>query len=518
MAEDQDRNSKNLSRREFLAAASGVPAVLASGLSGCAKPVGPVKRPNILIIISDQLAQRAVGAYGDSQQRTPNIDSLASSGVRFSNAYTNCPLCQPSRASFWTGRLPHETGVTSNGMNYPVPPVPETMPTLGDIFTTGRYEAVNFGKRHDAGALRGFNLVDQKEMELEAPAAWPVNYDSKEDLYATDKCVEFLETRREKPFIAVASLNNPHNICGWVGHNAGVHQDVPVPEGDLPPLPDNFEIDDFQTRPLPVQYICCSHRRLEQASRWNETNYRHYLAAYYHYLGLVDTHIGRILEALYSTPAGRDTLVVFFSDHGDGMASHRMVSKQVSFYEETTRIPFVFSGAGVVGKDVVVDRPLVSLLDLAPTLCDFAGLDAPDDLLGRSMLPWIRGGNPGQWHECVTSQWQTEWGYTVSPGRMIRTGRYKYTRYLEGDGQELYNIVEDPGEKRNLVNDPACREVLKEHRALLDSQLERSRDPFHSLAVHVDKRWRSHTPGYRNHRGPSAPEAAWEEEKSKKST
>ncbi|RLB13514.1 MAG: sulfatase [Deltaproteobacteria bacterium] len=515
MGKKRKRPGINLSRREFLAGAGGISLAVASQIARGQEGAWPPERPNILIIITDQLAQQAVGAYGDRWAQTPNIDSLAAKGVRFSKAYTNCPLCQPSRASFWTGRLIHETGVDSNGMNYPVPTLPESLPTLGAIFAAGGYETVHFGKQHDAGSLRGFKRVKSQEVELETHPAWPVNYDSKQDPYTAEKCVEFLKQPHKKPFLAVASLNNPHNICGWVEANAGVHEDIKPPV-DLPPLPDNFEIDDLQNRPLPIQYLCCSHRRLAQASRWNETNYRHYLAAYYHYLSLADAQIGRILDALDSTPEARKTLVVFFSDHGDGMASHRMVTKQVSFYEETTRIPFIFAGWGVKKKGKLIQEPLVSLLDLLPTLCDYAGLPVPEGLHGESLVPWLEGERPEKRAEYVVSQWQTEWGYTVSPGRMIRTDRYKYTRYLEGDGEELYDLENDPGEKRNLIKDPEYAVALREHRALLEQHIEKTADPFFNLTVKADKRWRSHPLGYWNHRGPSAPEAAWLEKEKKK--
>ena len=515
MSEKSNWENSPISRRDFLTTAGGVTLAAAANVARGQPPARPGQKTNILIIIADQLAQRAVGCYGDRWAETPNINSLAASGVRFSNAYTNCPLCQPSRASFWTGRLPNQTGVTSNGMNYPVPDIPLKMPTLGEQFLIAGYETINFGKRHDAGSLRGFKLVETEELEVEHPEAWPVNYDSKQDAYTTGKCVEYLRQTHDKPFLAVASLNNPHNICGWVGENAGVHEDVPIPYGELPPLPGNFEIDDLESRPLPVQYLCCSHRRLEQACHWSETNYRHYLAAYYHYLKMVDTQIGQILEALHSTPAGNNTLVVFLSDHGDSMASHRMVTKQVSFYEETTRVPLIFAGAGLGGRGTLINRPLVSLLDLTPTLCDYAGIPAPRDLFGRSLMPWLRGKKPSSWHDYVVSEWLTEWGYTISPGRMIRTDNYKYTKYVEGGGEELYNLEEDPGEKINLAGYGHYAGELKEHREILKNHVRNTRDKFFGLGVRVDKRWRSHNPGYQNHQGLSAPEAAWEAEEKK---
>ena len=112
--------------------------------------------------------------------------------------------------------------------------------------------------------------------------------------------------------------------------------------------------------------------------------------------------------------------------------------------------------------------------------------------------------NPLEWSH-------TEFGFTTSPGRMIRTDRFKYTRYIEGDGEELYDMVDDPGETRTLIDDPAYADVLDEHRRLMDRHLAETGDDFESLQVEVDPRWRSHELGYRKHRGPSATMVAQEE-------
>ncbi len=462
--------------------------------------------PDILMICADQLAQRAVGAYGDPYARTPNIDALARAGARFANSYTPCPLCLPARAAYWTGRLPHQTGVTSNGRQLAVPNVPPDWPTLGSLFAEAGYDCVHFGKTHDAGALRGFRVVPHdEERGGDIPDHLGPNYDTFRDRATTRQCIEYLENAPDKPFLMVADLNNPHNICGYVGANAGPHAERPIP-GPLPELPANFEIDDLEKRPLPVQYICCSHNRLAQAANWSKENYRHYLAAYYYYLEMVDEQIGRILAALEKAGRRDNTLIVFYADHGDGMASHRMATKQVSFYEETLRIPLIFAGPGVSGGGRLVEQPLVSLMDLLPTLCDCAGIAAPGERWGMSLRPWLEGKNPGA-REFLVSEWYSEWGYTISPGRMIRTPRYKYTRYLEGDGEELYDLENDPGETRTLVDDPASGKALEEHRTRLRRHVEATDDPFFSLEVKVDPRWRSHPVGYQYHAGLAAP--AW---------
>jgi choline-sulfatase len=467
------------------------------------------RRPNILLIIADQLSAQALPSYGDTYAQTPNIDRIVERGVRFDQCYTNCPLCQPTRAAFWTGLFPHQTGVLSNGRKHPVPPVPEHVPTMGTLFAEAGYETVHFGKTHDAATLRGFTVIPKGELPVETEPAWPANYDTLQDRYTTTRVVEYLHQRQgDGPFFLVADLNNPHNICRWVGENVGPHEDVPV-SVPLPPLPVNYRTPDFAKRPLPVQYICCSHNRLSQAARWNEINYRHYLAAYYHYLSRVDGEIGLILDALETRPDAQDTLVVFTVDHGDGMAEHRMVTKQVSMYDNTTRVPLAFAGPGIEGADRAVAGALVSNLDLLPTLCAYAGVEAPPGLWGRNLLPWLEGEQGDSPHPYVVSEWHTEWGFTVSPGRMLRTPRFKYVRYLEGEerglSEELYDMRADPGEMRTRIDDPDCAAALEEHRALLQQHLEATGDAFETLSWEADPRWRSHEPGYPNHRGPAAP-------------
>lgn len=463
-------------------------------------------KPNILIIICDQLTQRAIGAYGSDYGATPNIDALAEDGITFSNSYTACPLCKPSRAAFWTGHYPHQTRVMSNGSQCPNYEIPEDLPKLGMKFKEAGYKRRHYGKTHDHGSLKGFRKAVSLVGKPETHSAWPVNNDSKCDVHTTKRVLRFLKWNRREPYIAVADLHNPHNICGYVGANEGPHEDSPIPT-ELPELPPNFNIDDMEKRPKPVQYVCCSHRRLSQAAKWNEENYRHYIAAYYHYTSMVDRQIGEIIDALKKRGDYENTLIVFMADHGDGMANHRMVTKQVTLYEETTRIPFIMAGPLVKQKGVVIEDTLVSLLDLFPTLCDVADIPIPEGLEGQSLAPFIRGEDADIDRDYVVSEWFSEWCFTISPGRMIRTSRYKYIRYLEGNGEELYDLENDPYETKTLHDDADYAEVMKEHRALLEKHIEETNDPFYDLPVKADSRWRSHPVGYQNHTGTCAPSA-----------
>ncbi|MFW6061730.1 MAG: sulfatase [Planctomycetota bacterium] len=456
-------------------------------------------RANILIIQCDQLSQQAVSVYGNEHVQTPNMDALAEQGVRFEQVYTPCPLCRPARAAMWTSRWPHETGVVGNGDG--ADQIPDEFPTLGEQLTAAGYEAVHFGKQHDAGGLRGFEVVPDEPGAFDEDPGIFVNGDSLRDRDTVPKAVEYLSTPPgEKPRLTIVDLQNPHNICGWIGQNQG-------PQGteeddSLPPLPENFEIKDLASRPLPIQYLCCGHRRLAHGSNWSEADYRRYLAAYYRYTEMADEDVGRVLEALHSTAAGENTIVILLADHGEGMGRHRMITKQVSFYEETNRVPLIVAGPGVQGDGRSENRPLVTLLDLMPTVCELAGAKRPEEIRGLSLAPWLRG-EQGASHEYIAGEWYTEFGHIVTPGRMIRTHRYKYTRYLEGDGEELYDLQTDPGETRNLAPDADFADVLDAHRELLCRHLRATDDPFAELGVEADARWRSHPVGYANHEGPN---------------
>lgn len=507
----------SISRRNFMKGVAGAAAttaastLLASNVAKAASsrpaiPKGAAK--NILLITADQLSRHAVGGYGNKEVKTPSIDSLIKKGTRFNSTYTAYPLCGPSRASFWTGRLPHQNGVHGNTS----PDIPSTMPTLGTLFSEAGYEAVHFGKRHDFGSLKGFDCSDQVEIPLPESKTFPINYDSREDVYAEQKSVEFLAKKHDKPFIMAVDFNNPHNICGWVGAFAGPHGNIPS-IGPLPPLRPNFENHDpITNRPKAVQYLCCTHHRMHQASHWNELNYRQYLAAYYHYTKVADDSITKVLNALAKSDAADNTLIVFFSDHGDAMGSHRQVTKMNFFYEETTNVPFVIAGPGLPsGKE---NNDLVSLCDLVPTLCDYAGITPPADLYGRSVLPLLAGETPDDWRDAVISQWYTSRETTLEPARMYRSKTHKYTVYQEG-GEELFDLIKDPGEQRNLASDPAYAELLAEYRERFTRYSHEYVDPFITQAVRVDPEWRSHKPGYQNHDRGCALETYLAEKKAK---
>lgn len=460
---------------------------------------------NIAVFLLDQLTWRALPAYGNTLAHTPNIDRLTKDGLVIDGCYTACPLCQPARASLWTGRYPHETGVLSNGRKWPEHGIPDSLPTMGEAFIRAGWQAVHFGKTHDGGALRGFECwPEDEEVFPEEDPAFVLNTDSFRDRYTSLAACRFLEERKDdRPLLMITDLVNPHNICAWIGENKGVHECVkPGLPLLLPPLPENFRFEDIENRPAAVRYICCTHNRQAQAAGWTPDNFREYLQAYYYYLSLADRELGRVLDMLEKRGyTWENTLFVLTADHGDSMAARGQVTKQVSLYEETTRVPLIFKG-----KDVRPGRKegIASLLDIFPTLCSQAGIRPPESLRGKDISSALSGGElPGR--EYVAGEWHTEWGFTVSPGRMIRTEDYKYTRYIEDGKEELFDLEKDPLEQRNLAGDPKYSDALAKMRRLLKEQMSLTEDPFETLSWKADRRWRSHPAGYQEHRGIAAP-------------
>ncbi len=452
------------------------------------------KKPNILIVISDHLSPKMIN---NDYVNAPNINNLAESGISFSNAYCNYPLCVPSRSSFWTGRYPHEIGVEWNSGTLEID---QGITTLGEVFKKAGYQTEHIGKRHDAHALRDFNCRNSNKTRIVTPgeeAPWNDYYGTFMDRRTAELCAGFLKEEHEKPFLCVADFFNPHDVLPWMDDNIGPHDNLPLNK-DLPSLPGNFEIEDFDNRADSIQRLCCRNRRLAQAAKWSRENYQHYLAAYCHYVEVVDRHIGMVIDALKSSPENDNTIIVLMADHGNGMCSHRLVSTHGNFYEEAAKVPMVFAGALPAGFAGGKRKQLVSLLDLFPTLCDFAGISAPDGLSGKSLAGICQNKDSGQIHEYLLTEWRqgSEFG-PVAPGRMIRTNKFKYTRFLENDGEELYDIENDPGETKNLAENPEYLEVLKQHRTLLSEHVEKTSDHFYELKV--DAKQPEHDPGYQNH-------------------
>lgn len=448
-------------RRSFLTGSVGAAAV-ASKAAPQAPDAAGTKPRNFLLILTDQQTWYALSAAGNCFLRTPAMDSLAKRGVLLSRSYCPYPVCGPSRSSIFTGRMPHETGVMENGKG-----IKPGMASLGEVFRDGGYKTVYGGKWHlpkPFDGMTGFEkLIGGNGLGriMDRPLA--------------RRCSEWLLDAPKEPFLMVASFMNPHDICSWIRDHpeARRYSDRSI----FPPPPGNMSVDPDEPEYLQYHrfkgYDLMS-KAVGIASEWHEADVAHYLHDYYRMVEAVDDEIGRLLEALRASGFEENTLVCFASDHGEGMGAHRWVQK-AAFWEETVRVPFLFAGPGVPRRDVIDQDSLATLADIMPTLCDYAGIEAPPDMRGISLRTTLEGNAPVRPY--VVSEVQYEDAFRQ--GRMLRTERYKYVVFAGGARPEqFFDLEVDPGEVRNLANDQQSKVMLDEHRAMLAGWLQQTDDAF----------------------------------------
>jgi arylsulfatase A-like enzyme len=236
-----------------------------------------------------------------------------------------------------------------------------------------------------------------------------------------------------------------------------------------PSLPDNHDIPEKEPECITNKYTEARPFRAYIRSYWNEQQWRLHRWAYCRLTEMVDAKIGYLLKALQEAGLENNTLVVFTSDHGDMDASHRMEHKSV-LYEEAIHIPFILSYKGVIPEGVVDTRHMISNgLDLLPTLCDYAGIETPEGLLGSSLRPLAEGQPVSDWRDHIVVESQN--------GRMVRSDRFKYSIYDSGQHREqLIDINNDPGEMKNLADNMNFKKILDKHRQLLKQWIDRTGD------------------------------------------
>ena len=425
-------------------------------------------RPNILFIITDQHHANMLSSAGNPYLKTKALDGMAKAGIRFTNAYVTNPVCVPSRISMATGMMPGRFGVFNNGMKAKISKEVGDN-SLGKLIKSGGYDTFYGGKVHLAPVLSPLRAgYDEfcKDQRDELP----------------EVCIEFMTRKRDKPFFAVASFINPHDICfaynarqakrgkGKPLVNALYKEAEALPEDKLPPLPANHAIPKREPEAIEatMKVTATTPAKLIRKD-YNERDWRNYRWIYCRLTERVDAQIGRLLDALKKNGLEENTLVVFTSDHGDMDGSHRLASKNV-FYENSAGVPFIMQYKGVIPPNQVDEKSLVSNgLDVVPTLCDYAGVSAPEYLLGRSLRPVAENQKDNSRRPFIVAENNT--------GRMLRTARFKYCVYKEGEIREsLVDLVKDPGEMNNLAGRKGFEKHLNKHREFMQKWIAESKD------------------------------------------
>ncbi len=418
-----------LTRRRFLqaCAATGASATVSPWLMGQGPAAPHRKQPNILMISTDQWHAEAFGHLGSPYVRTPHSDRIAERSVRFECAYAADPVCAPSRTSWLTGRMPVEHGVIGNGQR-----IKDSIIDMGQWFGRHGYETAHFGKWHTAGRAPARSHDYNHGMH---PAG---QYG--DDSVAQMASAYLMNRDTRKPFMAHVAFMNPHDICQVSCFHTG-EGSLPVDPADLPPLPDNFRARPDEPGTL-VRKVRNSPRRVKYKG-WNDDDWRVYIWMYYRYCEMVDAAIGRVVDALDASGEADNTLLVYTSDHGEGLGHHGLFTKAF-MYESSARVPFYLSYPDHVQPGTTNASVPVSGIDLMPTFCNAAGIPTPPDLCGEDVLAQYQA-NTASREALVTS---ASFG-----GHMVRADQYKLIRYQDDPVAQLFDLENDPGETRNLATD-----------------------------------------------------------------
>lgn len=427
-------------------------------------------RPNILLIFTDQQTISGMSCAGNKWVNTPNMDALARAGVRFLTSYCAAPICGPSRGSIVTGLPPHANGVIYNG-----DPLEKNIPTLGSVLRDGGYYTAWTGKWHlpesflrDSKDAWGFH---HRALPKEIPEV--ALGDQTDFITATDAeyFLRWQVGKQSKPWFLGVSLHNPHDICYHVREDRLEYANKDA----FPPLPSNFatDLDEPEALKLRRQNKAYGHE-LAETKDWDADRWRAYLFTYYHLITQVDRAVGQVLKALEAGGWNDNTLVIFTSDHGEGIAAHRWATK-LSLYDESACVPLIVSYPGRIQPGTAAGP--VSAFDLMPTICDYAGARVPPGLPGNSLRPALEGNKDGA-DRHVVCELAADKDRPEIQGRMVRTRRYKYCAFAPGGGERMFDMQEDPGETRNLAPDKDHAEELHRHRELLADWCRKTGDPF----------------------------------------
>jgi len=460
-------------------------------------------KPNILILMPDQQRADSMGCQGNPVIKTPNMNKIAKKGVCFASAYTVSPVCMPARASFISGLYPHNHNIWSNAGE-----LPENDETFFHHLQREGYFTAHVGKSHYYLHRRGEHLAQHEDYmhargldyvhEVTGPmatmrtdsyltdhwrkkglltlfredyiqrreisgspirevAVWPSPLPEEEalDSYVGRKAVEFAQSyRNKKPLCLFVGFGGPHSPWDAPGKYASMYD----PESMPAPIPAGSPSKWINERIVELL------EREKKAKNISKEDIQKAAANYYGKISLIDYWIGKILPVFDNLAGSENTLVVFWSDHGEMLGDHQGLHKSV-FYESSIHIPLMIRWPSHVQEGKTC-RSLVELIDIYPTLLEAIGAEPSKRCFGRSLWPLLL--NPEKHHrDAVFSEISSFDHHKV----MVRTHRYKYAMDETGRGYLFYDLVEDPLEQNNLIGHPEINQIEQNLKDILLSFL-----------------------------------------------
>ena len=450
--------------------------------------------PQTVLIMTDTQRTDMVGCYGNRDMKTPNIDRIAAGGIRFDRAYTCQPVCGPARAALFTGTYPHSNGSWANSM-----PLGDNVKTVGQRLRDRGVRTAYIGKWHlDGGDYFGLGRCPDGwdpdfwyDMRCYLEELRPEERRASRDPTMTDRgevaeeftfgyrvarrAVDFLERHGDEDFLLVVSFDEPHHPFLCPEPFASMYREYE--------LPGSANLRDPLSDKPPHLKAWAGAYPLADA-----VHVRH--PRYFGCNSFVDHEVGRVLDAIDRIAPG--ARLIYTSDHGDALGSHRIHGKGPTIYDEVTRIPLIMREPGSARAGTACPHP-VSHVDVVPTILEHFGVPVPRLLEGRSLAPCLRDAaarvNEAVFIEFGRYEIDHDGFGGFQPLRCVFDGRYKLgINLLSTD--ELYDLEADPAETVNLIEAPRCARVRDRLHDLLLDWMNRTRDPFRGC--HWERRpWRA---------------------------
>ena len=484
------------------------------------------ERPNIVFIFSDDHSTAAISAYGSRINQTPHLDRIAAEGMLFENTFCTNGICAPSRAVILTGKHSHLNSVPTNAERFD-----GSQTTFPKLLQAADYQTALVGKWHLKSDPTGFDFwrVLPGQGEYYSPDFLTPEGRKRYEGYCTDVTTDFglewLDERdKDKPFCLMLQHKAPHR--SWMPGP----DHLTLFDGEWIPEPDTL-FDDYTTRGTPAraqEMTISDHMYLhydlqvppteeeardlkgpdrayerlldrmtpEQRAAWDAAyepknaafreaklegadlvrwKYQRYIKNYLRCIQSIDDNVGRVLNYLEENGLAENTIVIYSSDQGFYLGEHGWYDKRF-MYEPSLRMPFIVRWPGVT-EPGSRDTHLVQNLDFAQTFLEIAGVEAPAEMQGESIVGLMRGEEPEGWRESIYYEYFEVGIHAVEPHYGVRTDRYKLMHFHRVDEWELYDLPNDPDEVHNLYGLPEVEELTAELKAELTRLREHYRVP-----------------------------------------
>lgn len=463
-------------------------------------PADAKARPNILFIMSDDHAAHAISAYGSRINQTPNIDRLASAGMRFEHCFCVNSICSPSRATILTGKYSHLNGVpTFNRFD-------GSQPTVAKYLQQAGYYTGMIGKWHLGSEPTGFDRWDILPGQGVYVNPTFINAHGRREIKGyvtdiiTDLSLDFLKNRpKDKPFFLMCHHKAPHRP--WQPEEkyraAFAGKSIPEPatlrddyatrsdairectqkvffdlkRRDLkltPPanLTDQARNEWLEVKPTEVEIEANGHETVLTGDALHDWKYQRYMQDYLACVQSVDDSVGRLLDWLDENGLASNTVVIYTSDQGFFLGDHGLFDKRF-MYEASVKMPFIVRWPGVAKPGSVQEWMAINA-DFAPTFMDMAQLLAPPDMQGASLVQLLKGETPTGWRTSYYYRYYHDPGdHNTRAHYGVRTMTHKLIYFWKKDQWEMYDLASDPDELHNLYNDPAQQQTVAQLKAEL---------------------------------------------------